>query len=207
MLDINIFKFEINFITKMSDPLQIKHYTKPYNIYRRAKLMMLSAAFKQHQKFVDLSIEDRFALLEKIERSCFNYSIDKAKETDTPTKWENSDFQFIYTLVCARIGANIDQTNTVHNEYLANAILEGKISVTELPKMSSQELFPDKYKNVLTKLEMSKNVQRSAKTSTMYKCRRCHKNQCTIENRYNRSLDEGVNLTITCESCGLEWNA
>jgi DNA-directed RNA polymerase subunit M/transcription elongation factor TFIIS len=190
-----------------STPLDVKFYKKPYNTYRRAKIIMFSSVLNERKEVLSLTASDRFALIEKIERSCFNYAISRAIDGNIPTKWENDFFKDLYGTICAKIGANITLSGSVQNTYLLPAILNGTVSITELPKMSSQELFPEKYKEVIEKLESSKNVQRTIKTSAMYRCRRCHKNECTIENRYNRSLDEGVNLTITCVACGNEWNA
>jgi len=189
-----------------SDPLLEKHYKEPYNIYRRAKLILLSSAFKHHDRFLQMQIPDRFLLIEKIERACLNFSIEKAKEYNIQTKWSVEMYQDLYSIICARIASNITQDNTVKNSYLANAIFDNQLKISDLPRLSSQELYPDKYREVIYKLEQSKNVQKTVRTTAMYKCRRCHKSECTIENRYNRSLDEGVNLTITCMSCGFEWN-
>ncbi len=194
-------------IPRGSDPLPSTYYKKPYNTYRRAKFILFSSVFKQHSKFMELSIPDRFKLIEGIERSCFNYTIDKAKENNIPTKWDNEDFQYIYIVISSKIASNVDQTNSVKNTYLPNAILDGTIDISKLPRMTSQELYPEKYKTVLSKLELSKNVARTVRTTAMYTCRRCKKSECTYENLYNRSLDEGVNLMITCMSCGLEFKA
>lgn len=194
-------------VPENSDPLPTDLYQKPYNIHRRAKFILLSSVFKHHPKFLEKSIQDRFALLKKIERSCYNYTFGKAQELNIPTKWDNTEFINIYTIVCAKIASNIDQTNSVRNTYLADAIINGSINIPNLPKMTSQELYPDKYRTVLQQLELSKNVSRTVRTTAMYTCRRCRKSECTYENLYNRSLDEGVNLIITCMSCGLEWKA
>jgi transcription elongation factor S-II len=190
-----------------ADPLPISLYQNPYNIHRRAKFILLSSVFKHHPKFLEKSIEYRFELLKKIERACYNYTIYKAQELNIPTKWSNEEFINIYTLICAKIASNIDQNNSVRNTYLATAIMDGSIDIQNLPKMTSQELYPDKYRSVLQQLELSKNVARTVRTTAMYTCRRCKKSECTYENLYNRSLDEGVNLIITCMSCGLEWKA
>lgn len=190
-----------------SDPLPLILFQKPYNRHRRAKFILFSSVFNQHPDFTRKSLIDKFELLMKIERACYNYTFYKAQELNTPTKWENEEFINIYTIVCAKIGSNIDQTNSVQNTYLANAIMSGTINIQNLPKMTSQELFPDKYRVVLQQLELSKNVSRTVRTTAMYTCRRCRKSECTYENLYNRSLDEGVNLIITCVSCGLEWKA
>jgi DNA-directed RNA polymerase subunit M/transcription elongation factor TFIIS len=190
-----------------SDPLPIKYYKKPYNTTRRSKLILFSSVLKQHMIFIDLALDKRFELIESIERACMNYTIDKSKELNVPSKWENEEFVFIYDTLCAKIAANIDQTNSVRNTYLTQKIISGEIDIPSLPKMSSQDLFPEKNKNVLRKLQESKNVERTIRTTAMYTCRRCKKSECTLENLYNRSLDEGVNLMVTCINCGLEWKA
>ncbi len=194
-------------VPENSDPLPTDLYQNPYNIHRRAKFILLSSVFKQHSKFLEKSVQDRFALLKKIERSCYNYTFGKAQELNIPTKWNNPEFINIYTIVCAKIASNIDQTNSVRNTYLTDVIISGSINISNLPRMTSQELYPDKYRTVLQQLELSKNVSRTVRTTAMYTCRRCRKSECTYENLYNRSLDEGVNLIITCMSCGLEWKA
>lgn len=187
-------------------PLITKYYIKPYNRYRRAKLIMFIYVLEQHTEFCNLPTEEQYLLVENLERSCLNYTLDKAKEYNNPIKWNNETFQNIYTTICAKISSNIDQTNNVQNTFLTSAILNKTVNIKELPRMTSQDLYPEKYKSVLIKLEASKNVKQTIKTSAMYKCKRCHKSECTIENRYNRSLDEGVNLTINCVACGHEWN-
>ena len=194
-------------IPEDADPLPSWLHTKRYNTQRRAKFIALSSVFKHHPNFIKLDMDKRFKLLAQIERACFNYTFNKAQEVSVPTSWENEEFINIYTIVCAKIISNIDQTNSVKNTYLADAIMCSTIDIKNLPKMTSQELYPDKYRNVLHQLELSKNVSRTIKTTTMYTCRRCKKSECTYENLYNRSLDEGVNLIVTCTYCGLEWKA
>ncbi len=189
------------------DPLDILFYKKPYNVYRRAKIILFSSCLSEHECYSKLSRNDKNKLLKSLEKACCNYCITKANEDNIPTKWNNDLFKELYHSICAKISSNITQKNSVKNMYLISAILDKKIEIEKLPYMSSQELYPDKYKELLIKLEASKKVEQTIKTSSMYKCRRCHKNECTEENRYNRSLDEGVNLTITCMSCGYRWNA
>jgi DNA-directed RNA polymerase subunit M/transcription elongation factor TFIIS len=188
------------------DHLDIRFYKSPYNVYRRAKLSMFSSVLNGHSQILKMNIVDRYTLIEKLERSSFNCAITKATNDNIPTKWENELFRDVYNVLCAKISANLSTTNSVKNDYLLPKILDESILISNLPKMSSQELFPDKYKDIMDKLETSKNVKQTVKTSAMYRCRRCGKNECTTENRYNRSLDEGVNLTITCMACGNEWN-
>ncbi len=186
--------------------LQDKHYEPPYNKQRRAKLILYMYVLCHHDKFRQMTNTDKFALIERIERACFNYTINKAMELNIPTKWDNDLFADTYTLICAKISSNIDQESELKNPYLADAILSGKIDIKNLPKMTSQELYPEKYVSVLNKIEIAKNIKHTIKTTSMYRCRRCHKSECTYEPRYNRSMDEGINITVHCISCGNSWN-
>ena len=131
----------------------------------------------------------------------------KANEENIPPLWDQDLFRDIYHAICYKILSNVDAHGTVKNHKLAKDIIFGNLNIASLPKQTSQELYPDKYAEVLDKIEKSKNATHTVKTSAMYKCRRCFKSECVIENRYNRSLDEGVNLSVQCVSCGLQWNA
>jgi DNA-directed RNA polymerase subunit M/transcription elongation factor TFIIS len=186
------------------EPLDIVFYQQPYNVIRRAKLLLFITAINEHDIYKNCNIQK---IIADIENSCFNYTVGKANEENIPSDWSSELFKEIYHAICAKIYSNISKKCGVHNENLLFNIINNIVDVNKIPYMSSQELFPEKYKDLILKLEASKNVTRTIKTTSMYKCRRCHKNECTEENRYNRSLDEGVNLTITCMSCGFQWNA
>lgn len=200
-------EYKNNIVFQKQEPLDVSFYELPYNVQRRAKSILFSSSLLEHDSFAKLTREEKTNLIRNIEQSCYDYSIAKAHEYNIPAEWYNELFKELYHSTCAKISSNITQTNNVKNQYLPKAILNGTIDIIKLPGMTSQELYPDKYKELLTKLEESKKVVRTIKTTSMYKCRRCYKNECTEENRYNRSLDEGVNLTITCMSCGYRWNA
>jgi DNA-directed RNA polymerase subunit M/transcription elongation factor TFIIS len=187
-------------------PLSIKFYDKKYNRLRRAKSIMFDGLFSQYDKYCNLPWNERDLLIYQLEKACLDTTIKKSREMNIPYIWTNDIFVEFYHSICYKISSNIDKTNEVKNPKLGEEILDKKISIQDLPSMSGIDLYPEKYETVIEKIERSKNVEKSKKTSKMYKCRRCHNNTCTIANRYNRSLDEGVNLTITCASCGFEWN-
>ena len=189
------------------DPLDIMFYSKEYNIHRRAKIILFSSCLLEHEHYKNMSQIKKIDILAQMESACYRYAIEKADEQNIPTEWNSLLFKEIYHAICGKISNNITTTGSIKNTYLPAAIFNGTIDIASLPSMSSQYLYPDKYKDLISKLEESKKVAHTIKTSSMYKCRRCHKSECTEENRYNRSLDEGVNLTITCVSCGYRWNA
>lgn len=188
-------------------PLNAMFYKDPYNCVRRSKLILFGSRLEPYEIFKSMSVTDRDAFLKKLERTCYNYTIDTAYSENIVSSWEDRNFRDIYHSVCYKLSVNLEPVGLVSNPTLAKNILSGIIDVTKLPKMTSVDMFPQKYTKVLRRIEASKNASQSVKTSTMYKCGRCYENRCTIENVQNRSLDETTGLRITCINCGNEFSA
>ena len=188
-------------------PLSSEFYTVKYSCHRRAKAILFGSCLEHTKQYTLLPYDKKTKLLIKLERSCYNYAINKAADENIMATWSNDIFCDLYHAICYKISSNIDASNDINNTTLINAILSNTIDIDTLPYMTSQELFPSQYTEILQRVEASKNIVQSVKTSAMYRCSKCKQNKCTIENRYNRSLDEGVNLTITCMNCMHSWNA
>lgn len=189
-----------------STPLAAEFYLSPYNSTRRAKLLLFSYCLSQYDEFRRMPFIEKTKHLKSLERSCYNYTIDKAYNDNIPTSWDVNNFCDLYHSTCYKISSNLEKKGIVDNPNFAKLLLSGNLSIEQLPKLSSIEMYPTKYIEILQRIMISKSASQTIKTSAMYKCRRCKENQCMIENRYNRSLDEAINLTITCMNCGYEWN-
>ena len=182
-------------------------YEYPYNNLRRCKIMLFGDVLWNFELFHTMQYKTQIKFLKKIEKSCFNYSVDRADEENIIASWDNDLFSSIYDSSCYKISANIEPNCLVDNKEFAEKILNGSISIKTLPKLNSHDIFPKKYSSILSRIESSKNIKMTIKTTTMYKCGKCYKNQCTVKNLYNRSTDEGVNLRVTCVNCGFSFNA
>ncbi len=189
------------------DPLHVKHYRAPYNINRRAKLSMFSSVLKQHNQILNYTVDKRFELVEKIEQACLNYTNEKAYDENIPLEWTNELYVYIYSITCAKISSNLSTTNTVNNKYLIQLIINNPDIIPDLPRYSSLDLYPEKYSELINKIEISKSVTHTVKKSVLYTCRRCYKKECTYVNIQNKSLDEGNSIYVTCANCGLEFFA
>jgi len=188
-------------------PIDVVFYKPPYNQVRRAKIIVFISCLMEYQKYKEYSYDNKMKLIKQLERACYNYVIDKSYENNITASWTNNIFCDLYHSICYKISANLESKGLVINTTLVNNLLSGTISVEDLPKLSSIELYPQKYTKIIEKVEASKQVEQSLKSSAMYRCSKCKQNKCTLENRYNRSLDECVNLTVTCVNCGHSWCA
>ena len=140
-----------------------------------------------------------------IEKSCYNKSIKDALNHNIRCVWSNDMFVKLYHSICYKVATNIDKHSPVKSDYIINKIMKNNIKLYLIANRPSQELCPSKYKNILKKINNRTNLKRNIKFSELYKCGKCKRNQCTTERRYNRSLDEGVNLMVHCLFCGHSW--
>jgi len=188
-------------------PLDPAMYKPPYNSIRRAKIMVFAISLQKYDQFIKMGLNDKTSIITSIERSCFNHSIDVAYMENILPSWDVELFSMIYNNICYRVCVNISPNEILNNDELGLKILNKEISIEQLPKLTSIEMFPKNHKDILDRMEQSKNAKTSIKTTNMYKCGKCYSTKCTMEQLYNRSLDEGVNLKLTCVKCSHSFSA
>ena len=188
-------------------PLSSEFYSSQYNDIRRCKLLLLSSILTKYSEFKSKPYLEQTNIIKRIEISCLNSTIDKANVENITTSWEVELFCDLYNSFCYKVTANLDKDGLVSNPNFALITISGGISLKDISKMTSQEMYPEKYKDINERINMSKLVVQTIKTSALYKCPLCKENKCSIENRYNRSLDEGAGLTLNCLNCQHQWNA
>jgi DNA-directed RNA polymerase subunit M/transcription elongation factor TFIIS len=178
---------------------------KSYNSLRRAKLILFSSLFCDYEEYLTLSTDEKNNIIKILERYCYNNTIEEAHKNNIIASWTDENFCNLYSSICAKISFNIEKGGIVNNPNIAKYILTNKIQISTLPSLSSVDLFPEKYEKIKKRIELSKSISQSVKTSASYTCRKCKKSECILENLYNRSLDEGVNLSIQCINCLHKW--
>jgi DNA-directed RNA polymerase subunit M/transcription elongation factor TFIIS len=144
-------------------------------------------------------------IVKNLERGCINRTVQKANEHNIRCVWTNPKFSNLYHDTCYRVASNIDANSSINSSYIQTKILNHNVNPFKVAQMTSKELCPDKYIKIDQKINKRNNLEQKVKYSELYRCRKCKRNQCKTERRYNRSLDEGVNLMIICTFCGNEW--
>jgi DNA-directed RNA polymerase subunit M/transcription elongation factor TFIIS len=183
-------------------PLNIKFYeNENYNNNRRLKLLLFGECLGK----TDKSVDDKECIIKYLERGCLNRAIESAKIYNIRCIWSNEKFVNLYHSICYKIAVNIDTNSCIKSDYILNKILNDDVDPLKIANMSSKDLCPKKYEKIEEKMQKRNNLERKIKFSEMYTCRKCKRKQTTTERCYNRSLDEGVNLTIRCLFCGNSW--
>lgn len=144
-------------------------------------------------------------IVKNLEKGALTRTITKSNQHNIRCIWTNPKFMGLYNDICYKIATNIDPQSSIKSNFIRNKLLTGEIKAYKVAKMTSKELCPVKYLKIDQKIHQRNNLQQNHKYSTLYKCKKCKRRQCKTERRYNRSLDEGVNLTIVCTFCHYEW--
>lgn len=193
-----------------SVPLSAKYHSGQYTDLRRCKMILFGHCLLKYAEFTKMPYMKQSELVIELERCCFEHAnIVALGEGIAPI---GELFDDIYGLICYRISSNLDPTHSIYDTNVAvkkkigQRLLDGEITISEFVNMTSTEMLPEKYEEMKARIEISKTVTETKKSSSLYRCRVCKENKCSMENLYNRSFDEGTNLRITCLNCGFQWN-
>lgn len=149
------------------------------------------------RKFVPSDVMAR-----NIERSIYNYSIDKAQEYKIIKRFDNKFFVLVYLDKFKMIYFNLKDNILIQK-------LENKeILSRDIAYKSHQELYPEKWSVILeerkTRLENKYFPNIEASTEN-FNCRKCKGNKCTYYQAQTRSADEPMTTFVTCLDCGNRW--
>ena len=174
--------------------------------------LLINAGFEKNiaklvRNYAYDEIYSKFYIAEKIEIGCLNRTINKSRHYNIRAIWETLKFRELYHDICYKVAVNIDSSSIIGSIHLINLIKNKTVEFSNIANLSSKILCPEKYEKINKKINLRVNQEVKVKYSTLYRCFRCKNNKCTSERVYNRSLDEGVNLRITCTVCYNEWGA
>jgi len=137
-----------------------------------------------------------------MERSIYNYSIDKGDEYKIIKRWENAFFVQIY----------MDKFKMVYfllkKQEIGDKIKRQEILPQDIAYKTNRELFPEKWNAMLEskKIRLENKYFPKIEASTdNFECRRCKKNRCTYYQAQTRSADEPMTTFVTCLDCGSRW--
>jgi DNA-directed RNA polymerase subunit M/transcription elongation factor TFIIS len=179
-------------------------YSKDYNSIRRLKCIIISNTLGQYDEYNNLPYSDKVEILMRIENSCTNEAIRIAGNNDERCDWENSQFVNIYYGVCYKIVSILEQKNN----NLINKIINFRQNinfVNTIASIPTEELLPEIYANIKQKINKRVNIEQTLKYVELHYCKKCKRNQTTVERVQNRSNDESSSFYITCMFCGAKW--
>jgi len=143
-----------------------------------------------------------------LEKSIFESSLERAKKYYIACNWKLVPYREVYQQIMRFIISNLHPQSPVNNTRLMVRILESELKLTDIPFMSSYDVFPEKWfalKDKLIQREQKILEGNKSRATDQFKCRRCNKRECTYYELQTRSSDEPMTIFITCLNCGKEW--
>lgn len=185
------------------DPSSLKEEISLNSEPESHKLRMLCL---NNMKFLEptFSASDIRALEQSIYETTYNFS----QKNYVARSWKSPVFIDIYRQNVSSVFSNIHPESPVKNPRLLSRIMEGEFKLADIPSMTSYDMFPEKWfalKDKLLQREQKILEGNKSRATDQFKCRRCHKRECTYYELQTRSGDEPMTIFITCLNCGKEW--
>ena len=188
----------------MSFVLPISVYQdESYNDLRRGYLLLIASLLEEY--IIEGDINDHCDMIISIEKSCYDHSVEIADYELLTPDFTIPTFEELYRTKVIRITKNLDINSEVGDEHLATTLLNGLVDPTTISKLENKDLSPLRNDKLIETLNTRLNQTITLKTSTLYRCRQCKRNETTVRSVQMRSLDESETLVIACTFCHHRW--
>ena len=143
-----------------------------------------------------------------IEIGVYNWTIDKCDELKIAKSWKNSRFASIYIEKARSIINNLDPESYIDNKKLLTRVVEKEFLPHDIAYMKPENLFPDKWRDVVEKYIKKTENSYEKKVMAMtdqFRCGKCKKRECTYTELQTRGGDESMTIFVRCINCGNSW--
>lgn len=143
-----------------------------------------------------------------LEIGIFNSTIDYANSLRIPLSWSNQLLIDTYLNIARSIYSNLKKDSYIKNDKLLDKIKTREILPHNLPYMTVEEIFPEKWNNIIEKQKLKFKEAYEIKQVSMsevVRCGRCKNYKVTFYELQTRSADEPATTFYTCLYCGNKW--
>jgi transcription elongation factor S-II len=144
----------------------------------------------------------------RLESALLHQVAEAAKKHYIPRSWKAAPFCHLYKSHLRSLLWNIHPKSPVGNGRLLKRCLDGEFPLEHIPSMTPYEMFPERWQQLADKMlirEQKLLEGDKSQATDEYKCKRCHKRECTYYQMQTRSADEPMTVFISCLNCGNRW--
>ena len=155
---------------------------------------------------VQREIVDITKFPEIMEKSIYNITIKEARDRFIERSWDNPDFKWLYKIKYCKVISNIDYNNNAN--FVVGKIVHGIWKPENIVSMKPYELYPDMWEELLLKNNKKLSAlgrELNAQGTSIFRCGKCRKNNCTYFQMQTRSADEPMTTFVTCLNCDKRW--
>lgn len=143
-----------------------------------------------------------------LEIGIFNNTIDYANSLQLPLSWSSQLFMENYINHARSIYSNLKKDSYINNKTLIERFKKRDFLPHELPYMSCEDVFPERWKNIINKQKLkfkaAYEIKQVAMTDSI-KCSKCKNNKISYYELQTRSGDEAMTCYFNCIICGHKW--
>lgn len=170
-----------DFITEQSNGITLEMVCNA-----NEKIKHAAATFRLNEVINNMNIS------REIEAGVFEYTMIYMKNN-------NLSFSLITSVYNHKIDDLI--TNIKYNPNIIADITSGQVKPRMVAFLSPQQLFPDKWSDLLAKKRIKEEKENNLPTVDTYVCRKCGQRKCTLRSLQTRSIDEPMTIFVTCCNC------
>ena len=146
--------------------------------------------------------------VQDIEIGIYNWTIQYSNDKKVIKNWKNPRFFKMYLEKARSVITNIDNESYVENKRLMTRLEEKEFAPHEISFMRPENCFPERWKAIVDAyLKKYENAyeRKDVVVSSLFRCGKCKKKQCTYFEAQTRSADEGATVFVSCLNCGNKW--
>ena len=143
-----------------------------------------------------------------LEIGIFNYTLDYANSYKISLSWTSQLFIDTYINISRSIYSNLKKDSYINNKNLLDKLKNREFIPHKLPYMSCDEIFPEKWINIIEKQKLkfkaAYEIKQVAMTDSI-KCGKCKNNKISYYELQTRSGDEAMTCYFNCLVCSHKW--
>jgi DNA-directed RNA polymerase subunit M/transcription elongation factor TFIIS len=145
-----------------------------------------------------------------LEIGIFNATLDYANSLRIQLSWSCQLFMETYINNARDIYSNLKKDSYIGNIDLLERLKNKEFSPHELAYMSCEEMYPEKWKEIIDKQKLRLKAAYEVKQVSMtdaIKCGKCKNNKISYYELQIRSGDENMTQFFCCITCGHKWKS
>lgn len=140
-----------------------------------------------------------------LETKAYNYAIQTAMDAGIARYWENVRFRSLYA---RKIRSLVWNLKNPKNPMLLQKVMDERISLDRLVRMTAIELFPENWEKELAAVA-AKHLRRELASEDVhdgvFQCKKCKSWKTVYYQMQTRSADEPMTTFVTCANCHTNW--
>lgn len=136
--------------------------------------------------------------IDDIENGIFEFSKSYAYDNNTPYLLGSIYADKLNQLLCI--------LNSEKLELILKSLKNKDFEAKTLAFLKQEELDPEKFEKIIKIKKEEEHKRNNKATTNAFKCSKCGKRKCTVEEKQIRSGDEPATVFVECKECGHKFS-